>query len=174
MSLVEALRYATAAAFTATLLWAAVDDVVNRRISNASVLTVLGLYAAWAILAQGRGLISGLEAGGIALAVGYLLWMFKIVGGGDAKLFAAGALFMGLANMPLYAVVTALSGGVLAVISLATRPRRAMVMLTLRGQGDFGRGIPYGAAIACGGAFALWAMMTTLATSLPFPFSGRL
>ena len=36
----------------------------------------------------------------------------------------------------------------IALISLVSRPTRAMVMLHMRGKGDFGRGIPYGVAIA--------------------------
>jgi prepilin peptidase CpaA len=156
MSIVEFLRYGIAAALVATFLWAAIDDVANRRIPNASVLTAISLYVVWAVITQGHDLVSGLEAGGIALAVGYAFWSFKLVGAGDAKLFAAGALFVGLGGLLLYALATALSGGLLAALSLVSRPRRAAVMWTLRGEGNFGRGIPYGAAIACGAIVAFW------------------
>ncbi|HEX7929937.1 MAG TPA: hypothetical protein VF470_03395, partial [Sphingomicrobium sp.] len=35
-------------------------------------------------------------------------------------------------------------------------------MLTLRGKGDYGRGVPYGCAIAIGGAIVIWGAMTGL------------
>jgi prepilin peptidase CpaA len=48
------------------------------------------------------------------------------------------------------AVITAVTGGLIAVISLASRPTRALVMIQVGGKGDFGRGVPYGVAIAAG------------------------
>jgi hypothetical protein len=37
-----------------------------------------------------------------------------------------------------------------------------MVMFSMRGKGDWGRGIPYGVAIAAGGAVILWGPMAGL------------
>jgi prepilin peptidase CpaA len=45
-------------------------------------------------------------------------------------------------------VLVALTGGVIALASLLARPVRAAVMFHMRGKGDFGRGVPYGVAIA--------------------------
>jgi len=53
-----------------------------------------------------------------------------------------------------------LVGGVIALASLLSRPTRAMVMLHMRGKGDFGRGIPYGVAIA---------IATICVVALPLP-----
>jgi prepilin peptidase CpaA len=61
--------------------------------------------------------------------------------------------FMGLPQLML---ITVLTGGAIAVVSLASRPTRALVILQMRGKGDFGRGIPYGVAIAAGGVVVLW------------------
>jgi prepilin peptidase CpaA len=67
------------------------------------------------------------------------------------------ALFVGLAQLPQFVLVTALIGGALAVISLVTHPTRALVMLQMRGKGTLGAGIPYGVAIALAGIFIVFA-----------------
>ena len=156
MPILEVARYALALGFSFVLLWAAVSDIVARIIPNRSVLGLLALFVLWALVNGGEGLAPSLIAGAIALAVGYGLYAFNVMGGGDAKLFAATALFTGLAYLPALALTTVLTGGVMAAVSLASRPRRAAIMIASRGKGDFGRGIPYGVAIAIGGVYVLW------------------
>jgi Flp pilus assembly protein protease CpaA len=56
MSAIEVLRYIAAAALTGVLIWAAVSDAIWRRIPNSCVLTVIAIYAVWALLADGAGL----------------------------------------------------------------------------------------------------------------------
>jgi prepilin peptidase CpaA len=155
----DLVKYAVAAGLTGVLAWASFSDVKDRRIPNIAVIAVIGLAIVWAV-AGGVGWLSALAAFAIALAIGVALYAFKIVGAGDSKLFAAVALFAGLGYLPFRAVAVALAGGVLAAVSLATRPRRAMVMFALQGKGDFGRGIPYGVAIAIGAALVTWAALT--------------
>jgi len=159
MPLPEILRYIVAAAVTGVLVWAAVSDAIWRRIPNSSVLVVIALYAAWAVLVGGAGLVPALIVAALALAVGFVLFTFKVWGGGDAKLFAAVALFAGFAHIYTLILVTALAGGLMAVVSLASRPMRAMVIWNMKGKGDFGRGIPYGVAIAAGGAAVVWGQL---------------
>jgi prepilin peptidase CpaA len=117
----------------------------------------------------GDGLVSALEALAVAFAVTVALYLFKVVGAGDSKLFAAAALFVGLQQLPAFALATVLFGGVIAVISLATRPTRALVMIQMGGKGDYGRGIPYGVAIAFGAIVVIWGTMLGL---LPHVFGG--
>ena len=147
-----------AAAASLILVWAAVSDVQKRIIPNVSVLALLAVFLVWAVLVLGFGppLVSALEAAAIAFVATFALYAFKVIGAGDSKLFAAAALFCGLGYLPLFALATVLAGGAIAAISLAARPRRAMVMLTMGGKGDWGRGIPYGVAIAIGAAVVMW------------------
>ncbi len=162
MPLTDIVRYCVAVAITGVLVWASVSDVKDRRIPNVAVLVLLGLFVPWALADLGATAISSIEAGGIALVIGVALYAFKVVGAGDAKLFAAGALFAGMGYLLYFGVATALAGGVIAGISLAARPQRALVMFSLRGKGDYGRGVPYGVAIAIGGALVIWGMLTGL------------
>ena len=147
-----------AAAASVILGWAAVSDVQKRIIPNVSVLALLAVFLVWAVLVLGLGqpLISALMAAAIAFAVTFALYAFKVIGAGDSKLFAAAALFCGLGYLPLFALATVLAGGAIAAVSLAARPKRAAVMLAMGGKGDWGRGIPYGVAIAIGAAVVMW------------------
>jgi hypothetical protein len=44
-------------------------------------------------------------------------------------------------------------------------------MFTMRGKGDWGRGVPYGVAIAAGAVMVTWAGLMGVLD--PFPYSGR-
>lgn len=147
-----------AAVASLILAWAAVSDVRKRIIPNVSVLALLVVFLAWAVLVLGFGqsLLSALEAAVIAFAATFALYAFKVIGAGDSKLFAAAALFFGLGYLPLFALTTVLAGGVIAAISIVSRPNRALVMLSMKGKGDWGRGVPYGVAIAIGAAVVMW------------------
>jgi prepilin peptidase CpaA len=155
----EIARWVIAAVVTAVLAWAAVSDVRERRIPNRAVLIVLILFLPWAAVHPPSSDLWALAAGAIALAATFGLYAAGVVGAGDSKLFAAVALFAGMSQLVLLALATALVGGLIAAVSLAARPRRALVMLTLRGKGDFGRGVPYGVAIAVAGAAVIWAVL---------------
>jgi prepilin peptidase CpaA len=155
----EILRYVAAAALTGVLIWAAVSDAIWRRIPNSCVLTVVGIYIVWAVLAGGTGLSSALLVGALMFVMGFALFAFNVWGGGDAKLLAAVALFAGFAHVATLILVTAVAGGLMAVVSLASRPRRALTIWSVRGQGDWGRGIPYGIAIAVGAAVVVWGQL---------------
>jgi len=147
------LKWCLAGAYCALLLTAAVTDILRRRIPNWIVVALIVLY----LLAHVLGVapttwVSGLAAAAIVLAVTYGLFHFGVFGAGDAKLFSAVALFMGLANLTSFALVTVAIGGLMAVGVLILHPKRAMRGLTAAGRAEGGgRGIPYGVAIALGG-----------------------
>ena len=170
MTLVEIGRWLVAAPFTAILAWAAVSDVRVRKIPNWTVLAVLGLFGPWAVLSTPAWVLWALAAGAIALAASLCLYALGVIGAGDSKLFAAVALFTGLDELPRLTLAMALVGGAIALVSMVTRPRRAMTMLALRGKGDFGRGIPYGVAIAVAGAALVWAGLLGLPMTFDLAF----
>lgn len=162
MSLTEIVRLGIAAIATAVLAWTAVSDIRTRRIPNWCVAALLLLYLPWAVVGGWPGALSGLEAAAIGLTVTFALYAFKILGAGDSKLFAACALFAGIGFLPYLAIATALVGGLVALVSVVSRPDRALVMLTMRGKGDFGRGVPYGVAVAAAAAIIIWAPLVGL------------
>jgi len=162
MPLLEVGHWIVAGLFTLTLVWAAVSDIRTRTIPNWTALAVIGLFVLLALLNGWVWAEHAILAGFIALAVGVGLYALGVVGAGDAKLFAAVALFTGLDHLLPLGLVTSLVGGAIAVVSLALRPRRALVMFALGGKGDFGRGIPYGVPIAIAGIVLVWAALLNL------------
>jgi prepilin peptidase CpaA len=148
------------------LAFAAVTDVRTRRIPNWTVLACLGLFVGWALVHPLSWDLWALGAGVIAFAVSFGLYSAGLVGAGDSKLFAAVALFTGMSGLALLAIATALVGGLVAVAGLVLRPTRALTMISLKGEGDFGPGVPYGVAIAAAAAGLVWATLLHWA-SLP-------
>ena len=145
---VEMLRWFVLLLLSLLLVIVSVSDIRDRRIPNWTVLAIGALFVPWAFVGPHISILSSLEAALIVLVATLGLYAFGIIGAGDSKLLTAVALFVGTSQLPQFLVLVALAGGVIAVISLVTRPTRAMVMLHMRGKGDFGRGIPYGVAIA--------------------------
>ena len=95
-----------------------------------------------------------LLSGFAALVLGFAFFAFRFVGGGDAKLFAAVALWFGYPDVLFYALAVSVAGGGLALIVLWFRrlalpePFRQDWILRLH---DERSGIPYGVALAVGG-----------------------
>jgi len=135
---------------------------------------VLGPFAVLVLVAALKdlaALLAGVPLAGIAagLAVGVGVFalaagMFALgwLGGGDAKLMAAAALWVGLRGLAPFAVYTAISGGVLAMALVALRshwlrPIAVAGPAWARRLATPGEAAPYGVAIAVGAltAFAL-------------------
>ncbi len=76
------------------------------------------------------------------------------MGGGDCKLFTAAALFAGMEHLLALALATALTGAAIVLGRAALNPTRALVMLGMKGKGDFS--VPYGVAIAVGTLAVVW------------------
>ncbi|WP_417479313.1 A24 family peptidase [Maricaulis maris] len=104
-----------------------------------------------------------LLGGALALVIGFALFAPGWVGGGDAKLFAAAALWFGWPEFLAFLIHTVLAGGVLVVILLALRwlaPR--LPVLATRTEGTalaVNAPVPYGIAIAAG---VFWSLPNTV------------
>lgn len=146
----------------ALLVWAAVEDCLRRRIPDRIVLAVAGLWGIHALghaltgvtadpsfMVPGDGAIAsgvgsvfsniGLNIGGSllsALAVflaGLFAFRLRVLGGGDVKLLTACALWTGGTYLMLFLAVTAMAGGVLALLQLSARLVPALARRVLRG-----------------------------------------
>lgn len=157
----SAVLWIGALGFLFLMLVFAVTDLLAMRISNRLVAS---FAIAWLILAPLAG-ISVMAMGASALgalailALGVAAFAFGVMGGGDGKLAAATALWIGPAALPAYLLHTALIGGVLALAILALRarplPRSLRGRRWLRRLHAPGRGIPYGIALAAAGVISL-------------------
>jgi prepilin peptidase CpaA len=146
------LSACAAAALPVLLVWAAAADILTRRIPNAipALIGVFFFISACASQLPMGELLSHALCGLIVLACGFTLFAFAIVGGGDAKLLAAAALWVGFGGIPVFLFGTAVAGAALALFYLA---RNAVSGAT--GDSRRHRAIPYGVAIAAGALSAL-------------------
>lgn len=130
---------------------AAASDVWCRKIPNPLVLALVAL----AVLRIGLALASGAGPGAVGadllvsaavFAFGALAFQLRLLGGGDVKLLAAGALWAGVPAVGSFLMATVLAGGVLALGFV-------IAGVASRGFGGFARqpSLPYGVAIAAGG-----------------------
>lgn len=99
---------------------AAAADVAQRRIPNPVVLLVAvsGLLARWGEGGPGPALLAVLAAAGTLLVL-LVPWTAGKIGGGDVKLLAATAIWMGPGRLLPFLALTAVAG---APVALASRP----------------------------------------------------
>ena len=148
---------ASLAATGGALAWAAVSDVRLYLIPNRVPAIIVAAFAVTAVLLPSSFVVGGAVIGVAALVVGALLFAFGLMGGGDAKLMAAVALWAGPSLIARFALVTALAG--LALASLLLSPWRRLMpapseaaLELARGGGQVARRpMPFGVAIAVGG-----------------------
>ena len=162
----------------ALVLCAAIYDVRYRRIPN--WLTVAGVLVGLALngfLDRGRPGMFLSSLLGLAIAVGlyFVLYALRAMGAGDVKLMAAVGAVVGWPNWFGIFIVTAILGGIMALILVVARGRVkktfwnvAFILSELRGgrpaylrreeldvKNPKALGLPHGAVIAVGTIFFL-------------------
>jgi prepilin peptidase CpaA len=154
--MIAALHLLFASVFPILVLVAALTDATSFIIPN-RVSAALALAFLPTVLVIGLPLTTigvSLLVGAAALVCVVGMFALGWIGGGDAKLFAAAALWLGLPAIGSFLTWTAIGGGVLALALLAAR--KAPAPLTTRGPPWVGRllepkgDVPYGVAIAFG------------------------
>jgi len=154
--------------FPVMVIIAALTDATSFTIPNRiSAILVVAFFPAALALARPAGEI-GADAAVcfVALLAGMGMFAAGWIGGGDAKLLAAASLWLGLPAMPVFLIVTALSGGALAVLLMNARSPWVQPYLSgapgwLTRLATPGADVPYGVAIATGAlaAFPACALM---------------
>lgn len=151
------LQLALVMLFPVLVIVAALRDCTSYTIPNWISLTLIAVFP-MAALTIGLPLPSigmALLLGVAGLLVGMGMFAAGWVGGGDAKLLAASAPWLGLAGVAPFLLVTAVAGGALAVSLLCLRSGWFAPMLAnspswLARLGTRGENVPYGVAIAVG------------------------
>lgn len=147
--------------FPALVVVAALRDVTSYTIPNWISLALIGAFVpTMLVLGLPLGAI-GQHAGvgAAALVAGMAMFALGWIGGGDAKVFAAAGLWLGLPAVVPFVVVTAVAGGALAVFLLFARTTALNPLMTsgpawLGRLATRGENVPYGVAIAAGALFA--------------------
>ena len=147
------------------LMVAAIWDVLTFKIPNWLTLLIAALFFPMA-LATGLPLDGFVwhVAGGILLfAVGFIMFQFNLLGGGDAKMLAAGGLWFGMTNIYGFIILAALAG----FLQVSFMVAMSFIMLSLdiadisdKSKRLWGKlvsmtpNVPFGFAIALGGIVA--------------------
>jgi prepilin peptidase CpaA len=144
--------------------------------SDATRLKIPNLYAACigatfvpafvtaAIFAPEAGLFSSLSnhliAGAIVLGITYMLFFFKLIGGGDSKLLSVYALWAGLSGLMPLLFIMSIAGGVLGVSTLLLKKyqpvKNPLKDSWIDKSQKGGQDVPYGVAIFVGAFFTFW------------------
>ena len=143
--------------FPAALVIAALTDIYDFKIPNWISLTlVAGFIPAGLLLGAPISLmLESLALGGAVLVVSFVLFAVKFFGGGDAKLLAAVAPWVGLPNFGGFLMSTVFAGGLLAIFLIAFRRAPALPIYShtpwLLRMHQNRHEIPYAVAISAGG-----------------------
>src|SRR5262245_17150918 len=140
--------------FPAMMAFAASSDLLTMTISNRVSLILVGGFAALAAIGgvSAADVLSHLAAGCVVLVAAFSLFARGVIGGGDAKLAAATALWLGFDHLLPYLVYASLFGGALTLLliqfRLAPLPRLLAKQDWIERLHRKDTGVPYGIALA--------------------------
>ena len=140
--------------FPAMMAFAASSDLFTMTISNRIALILVGGFFAMAFVAgmTPNDVLSHVGAAFSVLAVTFVFFARGWIGGGDAKLAAATALWLGFDHLMPYLLYASLFGGVLtfAIIRFRLMPLPAMLAEQewIKRLHKLDGGVPYGIALA--------------------------
>jgi Flp pilus assembly protein protease CpaA len=177
--------YACFGGLLTLLVLAALTDLRERRIPNWLTASTAALYPVYLVLSPVP--TGWLGALGLALLIGVIglaLFARQLIGGGDVKLIAAISLWAGLEHFAVFALVTTLTGGAMALATLWLQRWNPLIQAHLAGFGVAAGGrhesatradppsagepgsarpvpatLPYGIAIAVGGVAVVIELM---------------
>jgi|SRR5215469_16765170 len=159
------------ACYATPLLVAAGFDFWTYRIPNVVTASFAVLYFGCTFYffgVTGINWLSHIGACVVVLAVGIGLFYFNIFGGGDIKLLAAIALWIGFTReLIVFLLVAGVAGGVLTILLLVLRntlsffpiPFPAYMPAALQARSP----VPYGVAIVAGALWVAWYIPFVLA-----------
>jgi prepilin peptidase CpaA len=140
--------------FPAMMAFAASSDLLTMTIANRVSLALVGGFVILAALSGMSGADMATHAGAAAavLVVAFICFARGWIGGGDAKLAAATALWLGFSHLFDYLVYASLLGGALTLLIVQFRHMPLPQMLAGRDWAERlhrqGGGVPYGIALA--------------------------
>jgi prepilin peptidase CpaA len=150
--------------FVALLLTACVSDLRTRRIPNRVVLFGLLAGVSLAIVTDGLFIGGGRALGGFAtgMAIWMPFWLLQMMGGGDVKFFAVGAIWLGPHGAVEAAMLAGLCGGALSLVYLLAQHGFSYTLIRLAlglqhpsslrvaAPVEWDRRMPYAVAMAAG------------------------
>ena len=142
-------QWLVAASFPLTMAYMAISDFRTLNIPNWASVFVAAAFLPAALLGGMEPAAVGAHYGvGLALLIGgALLFSRGLIGGGDAKMLAAGGVWFGAGGLVPYLTLVALLGGAVGLAVLAMRKLTVPKPGEPDGNGAERRAVPYGVAI---------------------------
>jgi prepilin peptidase CpaA len=140
--------------FPGIMAFAASSDLLTMTIANRVSLILIGGFVLLAIMSgmSPADVAWHFAAGAAVLVLTFVMFSFGWVGGGDAKLAAATALWLGFAHLLDYLIYASLLGGALTLALIQFRMLPLPAWLARREWIERlhrrGGGVPYGIALA--------------------------
>jgi prepilin peptidase CpaA len=142
--------------FPALMAFAAASDILTMNISNRVSLALAAGFLALAV-ASGmatQDILMHVAAGAVVLVIAFGCWAIGQVGGGDAKIVSAAALWFGFAHLMNFLLYASLFGGALTLLILQFRQWPLPVSFAgqpwLARLHDKANRVPYAIALAFG------------------------
>ena len=154
------LSFLVCAIFIATMLAAAYNDATTMKIPNwISLALIAGFVVLQPFLFQGWDILAThLMVGGVFFLTGFAMFAFGWLGGGDAKLMAATALWWQWPDAITYISFTTLIGaalGIVLIIRSKFLPIRILTSQIPLAMFKEEKNMPYGLALAAGALLTL-------------------
>ncbi len=143
--------------FPLLMIFAALADLFTMTIPNRVSLVLIAAYLVLALYLRLPLATVGLHVScGLAmLALTFTMFQMGWIGGGDAKLAAATALWLGWPSLFEYGLAASLIGGALTLAILALRhydlPEKLLSVGFIAKLAEKNGGVPYGIALALAG-----------------------
>jgi prepilin peptidase CpaA len=143
------------------LAWGAASDIRNYEIPNTASAIVLGAYVLFALSTPAASRLGAFAVCACVLAAGLTLFLRGSMGGGDVKLLTAVAPWCGPHLLAEFAIVMGLAGAALAGLMLSPLrrlmpPAPQAAVVAAGGGAALRQPMPFGVAIAAGGAWVLF------------------
>jgi prepilin peptidase CpaA len=151
------MQWIILALFPLMMAYAAISDLFSMTISNTVSLVLLAGFVVVAAASSLSWTELGLHlaAGMLVLSITFGMFAAGWIGGGDAKLAAVTALWLGWGTLLEYGIWASLFGGALTVLLLQFRtlplPHFTVKMPWLLNLHHKETGVPYGIALAAAG-----------------------
>lgn len=151
-------QWSLAASFPLAMAYMALCDFRTLRIPDWASVFVAAAFLPEALLGGMEPAALAKHYGvGFALMIGGALLFSKgLIGGGDAKMLAAGGVWFGAGNLASYLLLVALLGGAVALAVLVMRKLPVPKPAWMKGNGAEDRAVPYGVAIGMAAVILYW------------------
>lgn len=145
-------------------LGAVLQDLISRKVKNSSIIVGFFVVVGVVLASSGvAGLTSGLLSALLVFSIGFLFWMFGVLGAGDVKVMALVALTLVWQRSLEFFFYSFVWGGLLGVLSLGLdknllREAKALnfhPIMTIRSLRVRNHKVPFTVAILLG-LVSLW------------------